>query len=221
MPSATAKPDEATLITALNNEALQAIATQGRVRHFPKNTVIINEGDHGDSIFIILSGMVKVYAVGSEGKEVALNFIGKGELVGELAIDGEPRTASVMTIEPTACSMISRNQLLETIKADPNFALQLISLLIKRTRRATREVKRLALESVYARIAALFEEDGVKSNGSGHHQLPYKLTQQELASRVGASREMVNRVLKELVEGGYISIKQKIITIKRTLPARF
>jgi CRP/FNR family transcriptional regulator, cyclic AMP receptor protein len=213
------KPDEATLIAGLNNPALEAIAKQGRIRHFPKNTVIINEGDHGDSIFLILSGMVKVYAVGTEGKEVALNFIGKGEMVGELAMDGEPRTASVMTIEPAACVMMSRAQLHDTIKNNPNFALQLISMLVKRTRRATREVKRLALESVYARIAALFDEDAIVKGSV--KQLPYKLTQQELASRVGASREMVNRVLKELVAGGYIAIKQKVIVIKRVLPAKF
>ncbi len=219
MSASNPKPDEATLIAGLNNPALEAIAEQGRVRHFPKNTVIINEGDHGDSIFLILSGMVKVYAVGSEGKEVALNFIGKGEMVGELAMDGEPRTASVMTIEPTACVMMSRAQLHDTIKNNPNFALQLISMLVKRTRRATREVKRLALESVYARIAALFDEDAVVKGA--FKQLPYKLTQQELASRVGASREMVNRVLKELVAGGYIAIKQKVIVIKRVLPAKF
>jgi CRP/FNR family cyclic AMP-dependent transcriptional regulator len=214
MPAADNRPLE-----ALANPALRAIAQQGQVRTYAKHSVIINEGDHGDTVFLILSGLVKVYAVGSEGKEVALNFLGPGEIVGELAMDGEPRTASVMTLEPTAVAAISRLQLQDTIRANPNFALQLISMLIKRTRRATKEVKRLALESVYARIAALIEEDSVERDGQ--RALPYKLTQQELASRVGASREMVNRVLKELTSGGYISITKKTIALKRKLPAKF
>jgi CRP/FNR family cyclic AMP-dependent transcriptional regulator len=207
------------LIDALNNPALRAIAQEGQIRTFAKHTVIINEGDHGDTIYLVLSGLVKVYALGSEGKEVALNFLGPGELVGELAMDGEPRTASVITLEPTAAAVISRPQLLDTIRKNPNFALQVISTLIKRTRRATKEVKRLALESVYERIAALIEEDSVTRNGQ--RCLPYKLTQQELASRVGASREMVNRVLKELTDGGYIEIVKKVIHIQRKLPHKF
>jgi CRP/FNR family transcriptional regulator, cyclic AMP receptor protein len=212
-------PTDQVLIDALNNPALRAIAAEGQIRTFAKHAVIINEGDLGDTIYLILSGLVKVYAVGSEGKEVALNFLGPGELVGELAMDGEPRTASVMTLEPVAAAVISRPHLLDTIRNNPNFALQVISTLIKRTRRATKEVKRLALESVYERIAALIEEDAVTRNGQ--RCLPYKLTQQELAARVGASREMVNRVLKELTDGGYVTINKKVIFIKRKLPHKF
>lgn len=200
---------------------LQVIAAQGSIRRYNKHTIIINEGDLSDSIFLILQGLVKVYAVGSEGKEVALNFLGMGEMVGELAMDGDPRTASVMTLEPTVCSVISRNALLESIRDNPNFALQIISMLIKRTRRATKEVKRLALESVYERIAALLEEDAVARPPSQKRELPYKLTQQELASRVGASREMVNRVLRDLTDGGYIAIEKKIIKIEKRLPAKW
>lgn len=210
---------EQTVLNQIANPVLRAIANEGQIRTYNKHTVIINEGDTGDTVFLIVQGMVKVYAVGAEGKEIALNFCGPGEFIGELAIDGEPRTASVMTLEPCTMVAISRAQLMDTISKNPNFALQLISMLIKRTRRATKEVKRLALENVYSRIAGLLEEDGVQRGQV--KVLPYKLTQHDLAARVGASREMVNRVLKELSAGGYIGITKKVITIKKKLPTRW
>ncbi|MCC6194372.1 MAG: cyclic nucleotide-binding domain-containing protein, partial [Burkholderiales bacterium] len=85
----------------MHDEVLRAIAASGVVRSFAKNTVLIAEGDVGDSLYIILSGRVKIYASNAAGREVVINFCDAGEYVGEMSLEGEPRSASVMTTEPT------------------------------------------------------------------------------------------------------------------------
>src|SRR5262245_870838 len=92
----------------LAEETLQAIAASGVVRTFPKNTVLINEGDQNDSLYIILSGKVKVFASNAAGKEVVIDFHGPGEYVGEMTLDGAPRSASVITVMPTSAAVVSR-----------------------------------------------------------------------------------------------------------------
>jgi CRP/FNR family cyclic AMP-dependent transcriptional regulator len=110
----------------LAEETLRAMATSGVVRKFPKSTVLINEGDRGDSIYIVLSGKVKVFASNEAGKEVVIDFHGPGEYVGEMSLDGAPRSASVITVEPTTCAAVSRAQFRDFILAYPDFALHLI-----------------------------------------------------------------------------------------------
>ena len=104
---------------AAPTETLRAIAATGVVRTFPKNTVLINEGDIGDSLFIILSGRVKVYASNEAGREIVIDFHGPGEYVGEMSLDGAPRSASVMTVEPTTCAVVNRAQFREFMLAHP------------------------------------------------------------------------------------------------------
>ena len=128
--------------------------------NFPKNTVLINEGDQGDSIYIVLVGKVKVFASNEAGKEVVLDFHGPGEYVGEMSLDGAPRSASVMTVEPTVCAIVNRARFREFIRAYPDFALHLIERLIKRARLATENVKSLALLDVYGRLVRLLEVAG-------------------------------------------------------------
>src|SRR5882672_10797122 len=87
-------------IDLLEDPALRTIADRGRVRSFPRNVIIINEGDPGDALYVILSGKVKVYSANAQGKEVVLNILGPGEYVGEMALDAGLRSASVITLEP-------------------------------------------------------------------------------------------------------------------------
>jgi CRP/FNR family cyclic AMP-dependent transcriptional regulator len=96
------------------------------VCQFPKNVVLINEGDHGDSLFIVVSGKVKVFASNAAGRDVVIDFHGPGEYVGEMALDGGPRSASVVTVEPTTCAVVSRAQFRDFVLAHPDFALHLI-----------------------------------------------------------------------------------------------
>jgi CRP/FNR family transcriptional regulator, cyclic AMP receptor protein len=200
----------------LAQETVRAIAASGVVRHFPKNAVIINEGEHGDSMFIVLSGKVKVFASNEAGKEVVIAFHGPGEYLGEMSLDGSPRSASVMTVEPTTCAVVSRAHLREFVLAHPDFALHLIEVLIQRVRLATENVKSLALSDVYGRLVRLLLSLAVERDG--HLLVPEKLTQQDIAERVGASRDMISRLMKDLVGGGYLAIEERTITILRKPP---
>ena len=200
----------------LTQETVRAIAASGVVRQFPKNAIIINEGEHGDSLFIVLSGKVKVYASNEAGKEVVIAFHGPGEYVGEMSLDGSPRSASVMTVEPTTCAVVSRAHFREFILAHPDFALHLIEMLIQRVRVATENVKSLALTDVYGRLVRLLLSLAVERDG--RLLVPEKLTQQDIAERVGASRDMISRLMKDLVGGGYLAVEERTITILKKPP---
>ena len=201
----------------LNDSLLREIASTGGVKRYPANAVLINEGDAADTLFIILSGRVKVYAGNAAGKEVILNEHGPGEYVGEVPLDGGVRSASVMTLEPTSCALVTGANLRDFIASHPDFALHLIRNLILRLRSLTDSVKSLALDDVYGRVVGLLHKLAVAEGGE--RIVPQRLTQQEIADRVGASREMVSRIFKELTVGGYLSMKAGRIVILKTPPA--
>ena len=197
---------------------LRDIARQGGVKPYPAHAVLINEGDSSDSIYIVLSGRVKVYSTNAEGKEVVIATHGAGEYVGELSLDGGVRSTSVMTLEPTTCSVVSGANLRSFIAANPDFASHLILKLIRCVRQATESVKSLALEDVYARVVRLLAELSDPVEG-GARRVREKLTQQDIADRVGASREMVSRIFKDLTAGGYMTSEGGRIVVLKKPPA--
>lgn len=208
------------LIAAISDPMVRELATRGAVRSFQKNTVIINEGDRGDSLFVILSGKVKVYVSDDDGREMILDHYAAGDYVGEMALDGQPRVASVMTLEATTCSVVTREALRAAIVANPDVAMSLISKLIERARIATDNVKNLALMDVYGRVARLLLSIA-KEQPDGKLVVPERMTQQDIADRVGASRDMISRIFKDLTIGGYVTVVDRIITINRKPPARW
>lgn len=205
---------------AIVDPLVQQLADRGALRNFPKNTVIINESDRGDSLFVILSGRVKVYVSDAEGREMILDHYGSGDYVGEMSINGQPRSASVMTLEPTLCSVVTRACLREAIAANPDIAMSLIGTLIERARIATDNVKNLALMDVYGRVARLLLSMA-KEQPDGKLVVPERMTQQDIADRVGASRDMISRIFKDLTVGGYVTVTDRIVTIHRKPPARW
>jgi len=202
--------------TELKEDELGALFAQGVVKNFAKNTVIVSEGDETDSLYIITSGSVKVFVSDDEGKEVVLCTQGPGEYFGEMVLDGGPRSASVMTLESSRFAVVTRSRFREFLGEHPAFAIHLIEKLIQRTRALTENVKSLALMDVYGRVARLLLDLAVKKDG--RLVIDEKLTHQNIASRVGASREMISRILGDLTAGGYITIDSKRITINKTPP---
>lgn len=203
-------------LAPLAEDTLREIASSGVVRQFPKNVVLINEGDQSGSLFIVVSGKVKVFASSASGKEVVIDFHGPGEYVGEMALDGAPRSASVVTVEPTTCAVVTRAQFRDFVLAHPDFALHLIEQLIKRLRTTTENVKSLALSDVYGRLARLL--NALATETDGKFVVHEKLTQQDIADRVGASRDMIGKLMKDLVAGGYLAVEDRTISILRKLP---
>ena len=215
----TGDQPSAAQLQGITDAFTRQLASLGRVRTYPKNTVFITEGDSSDSVFVILSGRVKVFISDSEGHEMILDTQGPGEYVGEMALDGKPRSASVLTLEPSTFSVIGREPVREAIRQNPDFALEMISRIIDRARIATSSVKDLALLDVYGRVARLLLNMASEQNGK--LMIPEKLTQQEIAERVGASRDMVSRIFRDLTQGGYITVENRFITINKKPPARW
>jgi CRP/FNR family cyclic AMP-dependent transcriptional regulator len=207
------------LIDAIGDPMIRELASRGQVRSFPKNAVIINEGDRGDTLFVILAGKVKVYVSDDDGREMILDMHEAGEYVGEMSLDGRPRSASVMTLEPTTCSVLSRDELRAAIGRNPDIAMAIIEKLIERARIATDNVKNLALMDVYGRVARLLLSLAKEENGK--LVVPDRMTQQDIADRVGASRDMISRIFKDLTVGGYVTVENRQITINRKPPARW
>lgn len=199
---------------------LARLAGRGIVRSYRKNTIILNEGEPGDSLFVLLQGQVKVYATDENGREITYGTIQAGDYFGEMSLDGGPRSASVMTLEPSLCSLVSRAAVQQHLADEPSFAFALVTQVIRRARSATETARRMALLDVYGRVIHTLEGQ----QGPASAQAPVQLTQithQQIASRVGASREMVSRLLKDLEKGGYVELGIKRITLKKKLPARW
>jgi CRP/FNR family transcriptional regulator, cyclic AMP receptor protein len=198
---------------------LELIAKHAVVRQFPARTILINEGDTGDSLFVVLKGLVKVFSSNRDGKEVILGFLEAGEYFGELSLDGNARDASVMTVEATTCAVVGGSKLRDFIAQHPEFATCLIVDLISRVRSLSRMVKGLTLEDAYQRTIKLLRNLSVGDGATRVVQV--RLTQQDIALQVGCSRESVNRIFKQLLEGGYIEIRSRRIVLLKDPPTRW
>jgi len=202
---------------AISTALLEQIAQRGGTRHYPAHAVLINEGDTTDALFLIVSGRVKAYATSEDGRDVVLGEQGPGEYFGELALDGGQRSVSVMTLEPCTCCVVPGPRLREFLAEHPDFAWHLALKFARMVRRLTDQVKSLALQDVYGRLVRLLME---MSEATGAERIVrQKLTQQDIAERIGSSREMVNRVMKELTIGGYVSVRDGRHVIHRKLPS--
>jgi len=200
----------------LTEEELRALSGEGVVKTFPRQAVIVNQGDETDSLYIILSGRVKVFLSDDTGKEVVLGTQGPGEYFGEMVLDGGPRSASVMTLEPSRFAIVPKRKFREFLRAHPDFSVHLIEKLIRLTRALTDSVESLALMDVYGRVARLLLELATEEDGK--LVINEKLTQQDIANRVGASREMISKIFKDLSSGGYVTVEGRRITINKIPP---
>jgi CRP/FNR family cyclic AMP-dependent transcriptional regulator len=196
------------------------LALRGRRQRFRQGAVLIQEGDRGDSLFVILSGRVRSFVENEDGRELTLGFYAAGDCFGEMALDGGPRSASVIAEEPTECAVIDRALLSAYIAEHPDFAFVLIARVIHRARLATETARGLALMDVYGRLARLLDSIAVVGP-DGLRALSEPMTQQRIASIVGASREMVSRIMKDLEAGGYVRRDGRRYVILRTLPAHW
>ena len=196
---------------------LRALFAHAMLRTFPKNTMIITEGDRTtDSIYLIQSGKVKVFLCSADGKEVDLDVLEPGDYFGEVELDQGPRSASVVTIERSQLVVIPQSEFKTCVSENPDFAMLLILKLIARTRGLLKSVKSLALLDVSERVARLLLDMATEENGK--LVITEKLSKRDIAKRVGATREMAGRVFKDLVSSGFIELEPQKITIARRLP---
>jgi len=206
------------LFKHLDDTVLRAIAEQARDVNFKKHAVVMTEGDVGESMYIIRSGLVKVFVSDEEGKELILYNQDAGSVVGDIALlDDAPRSASVTAMEPTTALMISKQKFLDLLREYPDLSISVIRSLTQRLREATEGSRRLALDNVYQRLTDKLGELKV-TDSTGQDHLPRKFSHQELGNMIGASREMVGKVMAELIKGQYVEIDDGILYLRKKFP---
>ena len=204
------------LLQGLDEDVIKQLSSQVVTRQFPKNSIVVTQGDETDSLYVIIEGKVDVFLQNDKGKEIIINTLGECDSFGELApLGGLPRQASIITTENSMLVVISRQVFMDTLLTKPAISMRIINRLINLIKDLTEEVSSLALEDVYNRVVRVLYKHAEEI---GDKLVTEKLTQQDIALRVGATREMVHRILKELKTGGYISIEGKHITIEKKRP---
>ncbi len=207
------------LFTGLSAEALATIEGYMGRKAYRKHTIIVEKGDDAASMYFILSGSVKVFIADEEGKELILATLETGEYFGELALLGLPeRTASIMALEDCKMAVISKDTFTQCLHQHPETAINLIGELVVRINSLTQKIGDLGLKDVYGRIASLLNQRAKEEDGK---LITCKLTQQQIANEIGATRETVARILKDLKVGGYLSVSSGQYQIEKKLPAKW
>lgn len=206
------------LQSRLSPELLAQLAAQGGTRSFEKGETLFHEGETADALYILLSGRLKVFTRDRSGRELIYNTLGPGEFLGELLLDGGVRSASVRAATRAECVVVRGRELRRFLRAYPEFSEAVIVKLIARLRHATQQTRSLALDGVSARVTALLNQEALLE--SGVRIVPKTFTQQEIADRIGATREMVNHVLRDLTKRGFLGKDPlRRLVIAKKLPA--
>lgn len=201
--------------SALGEEALGALLRFGIRRSVAKNSFLVRQGETGETLYVIERGKAKVVRSGADGKEVILSLLGPGDVIGEMAlIDDEPRSAGVVTMEDSDVHVISRQEFAACLSRHPEIALALLAGMSRRLRAADRKISDLATLDVYGRVARTLLELACPLNG--RKVVVGRITQKDIAGMVGASREMVSRIFRDLEESGYIRMEPAGIVVNET-----
>ncbi len=203
------------LFSSFTDQQLAALLPAVQHRRFPRGSYVIRAGEETDALYIILAGRAKVLIPDDDGNEVILAMIGPNDFFGEMGLlDDQPRSASVETTESCEMLRISRSAFLTCLKDNFDAAMLIIRNLVKRLREADRKIESLALIDVYGRVARLLIE--LAKPVEGQWIIEKAPPKQEIARMIGASREMVSRVVKDLNERGVIRAdKRKIYVLDR------
>jgi CRP/FNR family cyclic AMP-dependent transcriptional regulator len=204
------------LFASFPEDQLRMLSTLVTRKSASRSTTIMAGGDPTDSLYIVLSGRLKVMMSDAEGKEVILSILGAGEFFGEMGlIDDEPRSATVVTIEACELLSIAKRDFKKSLADNFEMAMAVMRGLVKRLREADRKIGSLALLDVYGRVARLLLD--MAETVDGEKVVTKRLPKQDIAKMIGASREMVSRVMKDLQMGGYIEMRGSTIVVRDTI----
>ncbi|MBP6637678.1 MAG: Crp/Fnr family transcriptional regulator, partial [Sulfuritalea sp.] len=191
------------IFETLDDECLRPLMQVAMLRSIPRHTVVLNAGDSTDNIYFVLSGALKVQVSDEDGREVILSKLGPGELFGEMGVlDDHPRSATVLAVEPSQVVVMGKADFKQCLVDNPDVSLFIMRNLTKRLRMADRNIESLALLDVYGRVARLLLESA--DDVDGRKVVTQKLTKQDIGKMIGASREMVSRVMRDLSAQGLI-----------------
>jgi CRP/FNR family transcriptional regulator/CRP/FNR family cyclic AMP-dependent transcriptional regulator len=205
------------LFSELSEEAIASLSRLASRRRYPKDTVVFFENEEGDSLFMILEGRIKVTILGDDGREIILTMLGEGDLFGEMALlDNEPRSATAIAVEESELLLLQRNDFQSVIHEHPGISAALIKVLSNRLRRANHQISTLALLDVYGRVARVIldmaREEGRRLKDG---RIAFRrATHQEIANRIGTTRETVTRMLKDLERQALVKIEGREIVLQ-------
>ena len=204
------------LFASFPEDQLRMLTTVVSRKSVTRSTMVMAAGDATDSLYIVLSGRLKVMMSDAEGKEVILAILGPGEFFGEMGlIDDEPRSASVVALEACELLGITKRDFKKALADNFEMTMAVMRGLVKRLREADRKIGSLALLDVYGRVARLLLD--MAENVDGEKVVTKRLPKQDIAKMIGASREMVSRVMKDLQTGGYIEMRGSTIVLRDTI----
>jgi CRP-like cAMP-binding protein len=205
------------IFSELSDADIASLARLTARRTCPKDTVVFFENEEGDSFFCIVDGRIKVTILGDDGREVILSVLGRGDFFGEMALlDNEPRSATAIAVEDTELLSLHRNDFQSVLSDNRSIMLALIKILTARLRRANHQISTLALLDVYGRVARVIVDtarDEGKRLKDGRIAFR-RATHQEIANRIGTTRETVTRMLKDLERQGLIHIDGKEVVVQ-------
>ena len=184
------------LLDGLAPDYLRTLALQGQVRHYRKNTLLIQEGDVGAQLYVVLHGNLREFAISQDSK---------------------PRE---ITLGPAVCSVVSAESVRVLLQHDPRLAMALLKRALQRLRLATQTTCLALFSDAYSRLSALLQRQQMPAQSMA--PAPAPMTHAQMAQQIGCSREMVSRIMKELVQGGYVVREpDKIYRVCRRLPMRW
>jgi CRP/FNR family cyclic AMP-dependent transcriptional regulator len=200
------------LFAAFSDQQIATLLNYVQHRSFARNVYVMQAGDETDSLYVMLSGKVKVVIADEQGREVIFGFMGAQDFFGEMGLlDDQPRSASVYTLEPCEMLRLSKAGFVNCIKENSDVAMLVIRNLVRRLRDADRQIESLALVDVSGRVARLLIDMAQESDGK--LVVPRMPAKQEIARMIGASREMVSRVVKDLEVRGLIRADRRSVVI--------
>jgi len=222
MPQQKALPPEPAFLIeqAPFTDSLRALAQRGVARRVRKGTQLITEGELGDSLFLVAQGRLRAYSVGADEREITYTTYGPGEYVGEMSLDGGPRSAHVEVVESGLVVLVTRPTLEAHLAEHPQFAFELLAKVIRRARATTLSLREIALNDVYGRLKLLLETQAVRLE-DGTLALEPAPSHLEMSRLIGCGREMVSRVMKDLERGGYVDGGRRHVRLLRPLPAKW
>jgi len=211
------------LFGGLDDDDLQRLALLITEKHHPKDSVVVSVVDPGDALFIVADGEVKVSLWSDNGREIILDTLGAGSFFGEMSlVDGEPRSANVTTTVDSLLLRLDRKEFLKVLRSYPQIAINVMTEVCVRLRRADESIGNLALLDVYGRVARFLIERAEEEGDEGPEGILVRTmpTQQHIAARIGTSRETVSRALSEFQRRGFIEQRGKGLLVRKELDVK-
>jgi CRP/FNR family transcriptional regulator, cyclic AMP receptor protein len=200
---------------------IQVLAHAGTQRVYKKGSIILSEGDNGDTMLVLLAGTVRVFGTDGQEREVTYGTIDAPDYFGEMSLDGGARSASVEALTTCTCAVLTRERVRALLATSPELAFELITKIATRARAATHTVRNMALLDAYGRLVQTLQDMAESANELNERRIPPRTTHAQLAQRIGTSREMVSKLLRDLEKGGYMRSDGRVMWIMKKLPERW